>query len=66
MNAAYVSNEMGQYRVFIYNKNTGKRKKIYKAEHKLERVPDLSYPAIAWHPTGDQLSFVVEKRIKYG
>jgi hypothetical protein len=64
VNAAYVSNEMGQYRVFIYDRNTGKRKKIYKAEHKLERVPDLSYPAIAWHPTGDQLSFVIEKKDK--
>jgi len=63
-NAAYVSNEMGQYRVFIYNRGTGKRKKIYKAEHKLERVPDLSYPALAWHPTGDQLSFIVEKKDK--
>lgn len=63
-NAAYVSNEMGQYRVFIYNRITGKRKKIYKAEHKLERVPDLSYPPLAWHPAGDQLSFVIERKDK--
>lgn len=60
--AAYVSNEMGQYRVFIYDFETGKRKKIFKAEHKLERVPDLSYPTLAWHPTGEQLSFIIEKR----
>jgi Tol biopolymer transport system component len=60
--AAYVSNENGQYRVFIYDLQTHKRKKIFKAEHKLERVPDLSYPTIAWHPTGEQLSFVIEKR----
>jgi len=62
--AAYVSNEMGQYRVFIYDRITGKRKKIFKAEHKLERVPDLSYPALAWHPTGEVLSFVIEKKDK--
>lgn len=62
--AAYVSNEMGQYRVFVYNRTTGKRKKIFKAEHKLERVPDLSYPALAWHPTGEQLSFIVERKDK--
>ena len=62
--AAYVSNEMGQYRVFIYNRITGKRKKIFKAEHKLERVPDLTYPVLAWHPTGDYLSFVIERKDK--
>ena len=64
IHAAYVSNELGQYRVFIYNRLTGKRKKIFKAEHKLERVPDLSYPPLTWHPTGDFLSFVVEKKDK--
>jgi len=64
IHAAYVSNEMGQYRVFIYNRVTGKRTKIFKAEHKVDRVPDLSYPALAWHPTGDVLSFVIEKKDK--
>jgi WD40 repeat protein/uncharacterized membrane-anchored protein len=64
VNAAYVSNEMGQYRVFIYNRLSGKRKKIFKAEHKLERVPDLSYPSLAWHPTGEVLSFIIEKKDK--
>jgi WD40 repeat protein len=64
IHAAYVSNEMGQYRVFIYDRMTGKRKKIFKAEHKLERVPDLSYPPLAWHPTGDFLSFIIEKKDK--
>lgn len=64
IHAAYVSNEMGQYRIFTYNRVTQKRKRIFKAEHKLERVPDLSYPPIAWHPTGEILSFVIEKKDK--
>jgi WD40 repeat protein len=64
IHAAYVSNEMGQYRVYIYNRLTGKRKKIFKAEHKVDRVPDLTYPALAWHPNGEMLSFVIEKKDK--
>lgn len=64
IHAAYVSNEMGQYRVFIYDRLSGKRKKIFKAEHKVDRVPDLSYPALAWHPTGEILSFIIEKKDK--
>lgn len=64
IHAAYVTNELGQYRVYIHDRMSGKRKQIFKAEHKLERVPDQSYPALAWHPTGDFLSFVIEKKDK--
>jgi Tol biopolymer transport system component len=61
---AYASNEMGQYRLYIYDVQEGKRKKILKAEHRLDRITDYSYPVMAWHPSGKALTYVREWRGK--
>lgn len=60
--AVYTTNVLGQYRVFLYDIEKGKRKRIHKAEHKLERIADRSYPVIAWHPSSQAFSYVVERR----
>lgn len=62
--AAYVSNVMGQYRLYIYDIREGKRKKILKAEHRLDRITDYSFPVMAWHPSGKALTYVREWRGK--
>lgn len=62
--ALYVSNILGQYRLFLYDVEKGKRKKILKAEHKLLRIPDRSFPVLAWHPSGRAFSYVREWRGK--
>ena len=62
--AAYTSNELGQYRVYLYDIERDKRKKVFKADHKLDRIIDRSYPVIAWHPSGRSFSFVTEWRGK--
>ncbi|NEN24922.1 hypothetical protein G3O08_15585 [Cryomorpha ignava] len=62
--AAYVSNVLGQYRIYLYDITKGKRKKILKAEHKLERIVDYSFPVIAWHPSGGAFAYITEKRGK--
>lgn len=59
---AWVSNELGQYKVFIYDVSTGKVKRIVKGEKKLDRIVDRSYPVIAWHPTGQALSYALERK----
>ncbi len=59
---AYVSNELGQYKVWIYDELTGKTKKIYRGEHKLDRIIDDSYPVLAWNPTNNDLAIVLEKK----
>ena len=59
---AFVTNEMGQYKLWLYNKSTKKIKKIYKREHKLDQIPDLSQPALAWHPGGKILAFISEEK----
>jgi len=60
--AAYASNIMGQYRVYLYDTVKDKKKKLIKAEHKLNRITDYTFPIIAWHPSGRALSFVQEWR----
>ena len=59
---AYVTDELGQYKVWIYNRETGKRKRVLKREQKLDRINDYSIPLIQWHPTGDYLTIVTERK----
>ncbi len=58
----YVSNEMGQIKLYLQNLQTGKKKRIFKQGQKLDRVNDYSYPLIAWHPSGKILSYIYEKQ----
>ncbi|MCB0760805.1 MAG: hypothetical protein KDC12_04715 [Flavobacteriales bacterium] len=59
---AFVTNEMGQYKVWLYSFATGKLKKIYKREYRLERIVDKSFPILAWHPSSQLLTFTFERR----
>ncbi len=59
---AYVTNDMGQFRIWVRDLETGKQKRIFKREQKLEQIQDYSYPVLAWHPSGDILLFVYEEK----
>ena len=59
---AYLTNQMGQYKIWLLDVQTGKRKKILKKEHKLEQITDYSFPVMAWHPSGRILSFITEEK----
>ncbi len=61
-NIVYTTNEMGQYKVWLYDVNTAKTKRIYKAEHKMDRINDYSFPLVAWHPSGKFFSFIIERK----
>jgi len=58
---AYVTNELGRYKVWLYDATTEKKKKILTREHRLDQIIDYSYPVLAWHPTGRILSFITEE-----
>jgi hypothetical protein len=58
---AYVSNELGQVKIWLQDLATGSKKRIFKRGQKLDRINDYSYPLIAWHPTGSILSWIYEK-----
>lgn len=57
---AWTTDERGQARVWV---SDGQHKRcIGKYDHKLERIVDLTYPVLAWHPTEPILAHVHESR----
>jgi WD40 repeat protein len=59
---SYVTNELGQFRIYLYDTETRKTKKILKKDHKIDQITDYSYPVLAWHPSGKILAFVTEEK----
>jgi len=59
---AYTTNQDGQYKIWIYNVVTGKTKRILRKENKLEQITDYSYPILAWHPQGEILTYIYERK----
>ncbi len=60
---AYVLNEIGKYRVFIQDIETGDRTKIFKLGSRNPfQATDYNYPLLAWKPNGQELAIMFEKR----
>lgn len=59
---AWVANDWGKRRIWIYDTNTGKKRKIFNVEPKYEQSVDYTYPVLAWHPGGKILTFVNEEK----
>ncbi len=60
--AVYTTNESGQYKVWLYDFKKQKAKRIMKREQKLDRPVDYSYPLVQWHPTGERISIITERK----
>lgn len=59
---AYATDNLTKKHIWLYNLQTGKRKKIYRTGHKLDDDRDHTYPLISWHPSGDLLAFIAEEK----
>jgi hypothetical protein len=59
---AYVTNQKGQYKIWIHNEDTGKQDRIYKRGQKLDQINDYSFPVLAWHPTSEIIGFITEEK----
>ncbi len=59
---AYVTNDWGRKRIWLYNQATGKQKVIFKKEPKYEEIVDDTYPVMAWHPSGKILTYINEEK----
>lgn len=59
---AYTTNDMGKLKVWLYDTETKKRKKIKRWGYKLDRIQDYRYPILAWHPSGEILAIVTEEK----
>jgi len=58
---AYVSNELGRKKLWIYDEQTKKSEKILKLGHKIKQINDYTYPVAEWHPSGEILTIITEK-----
>lgn len=61
-NILYTTNELGQIKIWLYDVLQNKTKRIFKADHKIDRITDLSYPILAWHPSGKIFSYLIERK----
>lgn len=60
----YTTNELGQFKVWLYDINTHKKKRILKREFKLQRIVDYSYPQFTWHPSDKLVAVLFEEEGK--
>lgn len=59
---SWISNQAGQVRVWLYDIQSRKAKKIYKQGQRLDEKNDLSYPITAFHPGGKILALITERK----
>ncbi|TXB63269.1 hypothetical protein [Phaeodactylibacter luteus] len=59
----YVLNEIGKYRVYLYDLATGKQETIFRQGFRNAfQATDYNYPHVAWNPNGQQVAILYEKR----
>jgi len=58
----YCTHELGVYKIFLQDLETGKKKRIYRGGYRLAERPDYSYPVVSWHPSGRIISILVERK----
>jgi hypothetical protein len=59
---AFVTHELGQYRIWVYDVENQSKKCILKREPRMDRIPDMTFPVLAWHPSSEMLTYIFEKR----
>lgn len=60
---AYASNDMGRYKVWLLNTETGKRKIIFRGGFRTNtQFTDESIPLLAFDPQGKRLAIISDKR----
>ncbi|MEM9836695.1 MAG: hypothetical protein AAF828_09345, partial [Bacteroidota bacterium] len=60
---AYVLNNIGRYKVYLQDVQTGEREVIYKGgQRNLLQATDYSYPILAWNPSNQELAVLYELR----
>lgn len=60
--AAWVSNNSGQAKVWLYDISKNKARRIFRQGQRLDEKIDLSYPILDFHPSGSLLSIITERK----
>lgn len=59
---AYVDRRFSRYKVYIYDRETKKKKRIYQGGYRIAQNTDYSYPLMAWHPNGEMITIFTEEK----
>ncbi len=60
--AAWVDHDEGRYKIVLHNMKKNRGRSIFQAGFRLDDKVDYTYPLLAFHPSGQLLSFIVERR----
>ena len=61
-NVAYSYQDLGVYKVFIQDLQTGKKRRVFRGGYRLADRPDYTFPVLAWHPNGNILAILTERK----
>jgi len=59
---AWAVDRLNKKIIYLTDIETGKRKKIFQMGYRIDADQDFSYPLMAWHPRGELLAFLVERK----
>jgi hypothetical protein len=63
--STYISNDLGKYKLYIYENDKRKRKRILKGGYRsYAQETDITFPVVAWHPTGQLVGIIRERKGK--
>ncbi|HPB02877.1 MAG TPA: hypothetical protein PLZ67_07980, partial [Bacteroidales bacterium] len=58
----YVMDKINKKKLFIVDRQSQKKKKLFRLGTKMDDTPDLTYPVTAWHPTSGLFAWEVENK----
>jgi hypothetical protein len=60
---AWVRNDIGKWKVYVQDIQTGKRQKVFKkGVRNPQQTTDYNYPLLAWNPDNERLAILYERR----
>ena len=59
---SYVTQKFSRYKVYIYDFEKDKKKRIYTDGYRIAQNADYSYPLMAWHPNGEVMAMITEEK----
>ncbi len=60
---AYVKNDLGKYKVMLYDESKKRTRRILKSGYRsYSQETDVSFPCLAFHPSGELLAIIREKK----
>ena len=59
---SYVDRRFSQYKIYVYDRQTNKKEKVYSGGYRIAQNTDYSYPLLAWHPNNTNLAIITEEK----